>query len=65
MDFDLTQVSVDTEFIEESNSDNNREEEIQFLDLHECEIIDELDLQQLEQIPHTIVTLTEGQVLEK
>ena len=63
MDLDLTQDSVDTEFIKESNSDS--EEGIQFLDLGECEIIDELDLQELEQIPHTIVTLTEGQVLEE
>ena len=35
------------------------------MDLGECEIIDELDLQELEQIPHTIVTLTEGQLLEE
>ena len=38
-DLDLTQESVDTEYIEESNSNSNREEEIQFLDLGECEII--------------------------
>ena len=53
--------SVDTESMEDSDS----EEGIQFLDLGECEIIDELDLQELGQIPHTIVTLTEGQVLEE
>ena len=64
VDLDLTQESVDTEYIEEnSNSDN--EEELQFLDLGDCEIIDELHLQELEQIPHTIVTLTDGQVLEE
>ena len=61
----LIQESVDTEFTKESNSDSNSEEGIQFLDLGECEIIDELDLWELEQIPHTIVTLTEGQVLEE
>ena len=51
----MTQESVDTEFLEE----------IQFLDPGECEIIDELDLQELEQIPHIMVKLTEGQVLEE
>ena len=35
------------------------------MDLGECEIIDELDLQELEQIPHVMVKLTEGQVLEE
>ena len=65
VDLDLTQDSVDTESIEESNSNSNSEEGIQFLDPGECDIIDELDLQELEQIPHTIVTLTEGQVLEE
>ena len=35
------------------------------MNLGECEIIDELDLWEPEQIPHTIVTLTEGQVLEE
>ena len=52
---DLTQKSAVTESLEE----------IHFLNLDECEIIDELDLWELEQIPHTIVTLTEGQVLEE
>ena len=63
MDLDLAQDSVDTEFIEKSNSNSNSEEGIQFLDLGECEIIDELDLWELEQIPHTMVK--EGQILEE
>ena len=35
------------------------------MDLGECEIIDELHLWELEQISHTLVTLTEGEVLEE
>ena len=35
------------------------------MDLDECEIIDELDFRELEQIPHVTVKLTEGQVLEE
>ena len=35
------------------------------MDLGECEIIDELDFRELEQIPHVMVKLTEGQVLEE
>ena len=54
-DLDLTQESVDTKYIEESNSDSDREEEIQILDLSKCEIIDEIDLRELEQIPHAMV----------
>ena len=61
----MTQESVDTEYIEESNSDSNSGEEVQILDLDECEIIDELDLWELEQIPHAVVRLAEGQVLEE
>ena len=61
----FTQESVDTEYIEESNSDSNSGEEVQILDLDECEIIDELDLWELEQIPHAVVRLAEGQVLEE
>ena len=38
---------VDTEFIEESKSDSDSEEGIQFLDLDECEIIDEIDFREL------------------
>ena len=53
---------VDTEFIEESNSISNSEEEIQFSDLGECEIIDEIDFMELELIPHAMVK--EGQTLE-
>ena len=49
MDLDLTQDSVDIESIEESNNNSDSEEGIQFLDLVECEIIDELDLQELEK----------------
>ena len=60
---ELTQESIDTEIIEESNSSS--EEEKQFLDLGECEIIDELDLWELEQIPHAVVRPAEGQVLEE
>ena len=60
---EVTQGAVDTEIIEISNSDS--EEEIQILDLCECEIIDELDFRELEQIPHVMVKLTEGQVLEE
>ena len=41
--------AVDTEIIEISNSDS--EEKIQNLDLCECEIIDELNFRELEQIP--------------
>ena len=58
----ITQEAVDTEIREISNSDS--EEEIQNLDLGECEIIDELDFRELEQIPQVMVKLTEGQVLE-
>ena len=38
---------------------------MQNLDLCECEIIDELDFRELEQIPQVMVKLSEGQVLEK
>ena len=55
--------AVDTEIIEISDSD--REEEIKNLDLCECEIIDELDFRELEQIPQVMIKLTEGQVLEE
>ena len=50
----MTQESVDTEYIEESNSDSDSEEEIQFLDLGESEIIDEIDFREIEQIPHAM-----------
>ena len=60
---EITPEAVDTEIIEISNSDS--EEEIQVLDLCECEIIDELDFRELEQIPQVMVKLTEGQVLEE
>ena len=60
---EITQEAVDTEIIEISNSDS--EEEIQNLDLCECEIIDELDFRELEQILQVMVKLTEGQVLEE
>ena len=59
----ITHEAVDTEIIEISNSDS--EEEVQVLDLCECEIIDELNFRQLEQIPQVTVKLTEGQVLEE
>ena len=52
---DLIQKSTVTESLEE----------IHFSDLDECEIIDELDLRELEQIPHTVVRLVEGQILEE
>ena len=55
VDLELTQDSVDTEF-------SDSEEEIQTLDLGECEIMDEIDLRKLEQIPHAMVK--EGQILE-
>ena len=61
----LTQESVDTKYIEESNSDRNSGGEVQILDLDECEIIHKLDLWELEQIPHAVVRLAEGQVLEE
>ena len=61
----MTQELVDTEYIEESNSDSNSGEDVQILDLDECKIIDELDLWELEQIPHAVVRLVEGQVLEE
>ena len=35
------------------------------MDLCECEILDELDFRELEQIPQVTVKLTEGQVLEE
>ena len=54
-DLDLSQDSVGIEFLEESNSDSDSEEGIQFLDLGECEIIDEIDFRELEQIPHAMV----------
>ena len=62
-ELEITPEAVDTEIIEISNSDS--EEEIQNLDLCECEIIDELDFMELEQIPQVTVKLTEGQVLEE
>ena len=60
---ELTQEIVDTEIKEISNSDS--EEEIQILDLCKCEIIDEIDFRELEQIPQVTVKLNEGQVLEE
>ena len=62
---ELTQQAVDNEIIEESDSNSDSEEGIQILDLGECEIIDELDFRELEQIPQVMVKLTEGQVLEE
>ena len=62
-ELEITQEAVDTEIIEISNSDS--EEEIQYLDLCECEIIDELYFRELEQMPQVMVKLTEGQVLEE
>ena len=35
------------------------------MDLGECEIIGELHFRELEQIPHLMIKLTEGQVLEE
>ena len=64
-ELELTQEAVDTEIIEEGDSNSDSEEGIQILDLGECEIIDELDFSELEQIPHVTVKLTEGQVLEE
>ena len=63
MGLELTQEPVYTEIIEDSNSDS--EEEVQILDLGECKIIVELDFREEEQIPHIMVQLTEGQVLEE
>ena len=66
MDLDLTQDSVDTEFIEEGNSDS--EGEVQSLGIGECEIIDshdELDLWEPEHIPHASIKLMEGKVIEE
>ena len=60
-ELEITPEAVDTEIIEISDSDS--EEEIQDLDLCECEIIDELDFRELEQIPQVMVKLTKGQVL--
>ena len=45
-ELEITQEAVDTEIIEISDSDS--EEEVQVLDLCECEIIDELDFRELE-----------------
>ena len=78
VDPDLTQDSVDTEFVEETvdsycmgtaitgNSDN--EEEVQVKNIEEEENImvdihDEIDLWELEQVPNAMVT--EGQILEE
>ena len=61
---EVTQEAVDNEIIEESDSGSDSEAGIQILDLGECEIIDELDFRELGQIPHVMVKLTEGQVLE-
>ena len=62
-ELEITQEVVDTEIIEISDSDS--EKEVQVLDLCECEIIDELDFRELEQIPQVMGKLTEGQVLEE
>ena len=62
-ELEITPKAVETEIIEISNSDS--EEEIQDLDLYECEIIDELDFRELEQMPKVMVKVTEGQVLEE
>ena len=63
VELEITPKAVDTEIIE--INDSNSEEEIQNLDLCECEIIDELDFRELEQIPQVMVKLTERQVLEE
>ena len=60
-ELEITQEAVDTWIIEISDS----EEEIQNLALCECEIIDELDFRELEQIPQVMVKLTDGLVLEE
>ena len=52
-ELEITQEAVDTEIIEISYSDS--EEEIQVLDLCECETIDEIDFRELEQIPQVMV----------
>ena len=57
----VEKLSRETEIIEDNDSDS--EEEIQISDLDECEMIDELNFRELEQIPHVMVKLTEGQVL--
>ena len=62
-ELEVTPEAVHTEIIE--ISDSHSEEEIQNLDLCECEIIDEIDCRELEQIPQVTVKLTEGQVSEE
>ena len=62
-ELEIAPEAVETEIIEISDSDS--EEEIQNLDLCECEIIDELDFRQQEQIPQVMVKLPEGQILEE
>ena len=62
-ELEVTLEAVDTEIIEISDSDSK--EEMQNLNLCECEVIDELDFRELEQIPQVMVKLTEGQVLEE
>ena len=57
-ELEVTPEAVDTEIIEISDSDS--EEEMQNLDLCECEIIDELDFRELEQILQVMIKLTEG-----
>ena len=79
VDMDLTQDPVDTKFVEgkvdnyytetpiTGNSDS--EEEVQIQNIGEGNITvdlhDELDLWQPEQIPHALIRLTEGQILEE
>ena len=62
-ELEITPEAVDTEIIEIRDSDS--EEEIQDLDLCECEITDELDFRELEQTQQVMVKLTEGQVIEE
>ena len=77
VDTDLTQVPVDTVFVEgkvdnyytETTITCNSEEEVQIQNIEEGNIMvdshDELDLGEPEQIPHTLIRLTEGQILEE
>ena len=75
---DLTQDSIDTEFVEGKvnnyytettiTGNSHKEEEVPIQNIEEGYIMvdsqDELDLWESEQIPHALIRLAEGQILE-
>ena len=56
------QINIETD-IEESNSDS--EEEIQFLDLGKCKIVDEIDFRELEQMLEEFISEEEIEFEDK